>query len=122
MKYPEFFRTLCYDIFIASFATYLTALGIEVVWRGLVASVVQLNALLLVSCVSGALVVLAGPTVIQKHKKLDMIFSIVLAGLASALCYQALKSHGSLAILFTAILGVSTFLFLLSMQTTASND
>lgn len=116
MTYPEFFKQLSYDIFIASFAVYLASLGIESVVPGLVASVVQMNILFLVCAVSGLLALLFPLSQSNSHPILDSVFGIGIAGVAGLLTFQLLKGEGRIAIFLAIAMTVIILLFTHSLK------
>lgn len=122
MNYSDFFKTLCYDIFIASFATYLASIGIESISRGFITSVVQLNGVLLICGVSGLVVLIFPPKAVTSNSALDYVFSITIAGLASVLTYQVLKTEGTIAPLLAITMGVLILVFTLSLRKISIKD
>lgn len=122
MSYPDFFKQLSYDIFIASFAAYLASLSIESVSPGLIASVVQLNILFLVSVASGLLTLLFPPKQTNQHPILDRVFSFGMAGVAGLVTFQLLKNEGGIAVIFAIALALVILLFSFSLKTSSTSE
>lgn len=122
MKYPEFFKTLWYEIFIVAFAVYLASLGVESVSRGLIASVVQLNVLFLICVVSGLVTLSYPPQTVQKKSWFDYVFVVAIAILAGVFSYQTIKAENSIAFLLALAVGIGTLLFLLSLRNSAFSE
>ena len=115
MNYPLFFKTLWYDIFIATFGMYLASMAIESVSRGLIASVVQLNTLLIVCAVSGLISLLFPPPQIQRRGIRDTVISIVVALIAGALTFQALRDETGFSILLAIAVSALLLFFAYSI-------
>lgn len=116
MTYWEFFKTLFYDVFVASLTTYLAVLTVESFSRGIVVSVINVNALLIICSISGVLVVLFPP---KKHlggSKLEYAFAIIFALLAGVITYQVLSKEQNMAFLLSGAMSLIVLLFLLSAR------
>lgn len=122
MTYPDFFKELCYDVFLASFTTYLISLAIESVSRGFVTSVVQLNVVLIIAALSGLGVVLFPPKIANSQNKIDTVLITILAILVGIQTYQWLKGDRTLAIILASSMTLVILFFSHSMKKISHND
>jgi hypothetical protein len=122
MTYWEFFKTLFYDVFVASLGTYLAVLAAESVSKGIVVSILNASAILVICGISGMLAMFFPP---KKHigdSKAEYAFSVVCALLSGVITYQVLGGEKSGALLLSGAMAAIVLFFLLSARLCAHDD
>lgn len=103
MTYHHFFRQLAYDIFCASLGVYALSLVVEVVKKGSILTVVDLNLVLIVTVASGAVSMFFPVHRAVKSYGLFEYVLIALVAIALAMTvYRATENSGMLWALLLA--------------------
>ena len=122
MTYWECFKTLFYDVFVASLGAYLGVLAAESFSRGIVTSVIHINALLLVCAVSGILVIVFPPQKQIGRGVLDYLYTALFALFAGVLTLQTLGAEQPLVFILAPVVSLIVLLFLLSAKMEPSKE
>lgn len=116
MTYWEFFKTVFYDIFVASLGATLAVFAAESFSKGIVTSIINITTLLFVCGISGILVVLFPPQKRIGGSKLEYVYAVIFALLAGSFAFQALGKEQAHSPLLAIAMSLIVFFFLLSSR------
>jgi hypothetical protein len=108
----EYCLTLNQDLFLVMLVTYLLLILLETIWDGFVSSHLNLNQLLIIVIITGAIAVLTGKEdyEIKKEKESittkDHIFIIGAGILGSGIIYYKIQETGWMSYVISAMAGI----------------